>query len=125
MRRGFHLIDSHIRKAVSEWPETGLCNIFIQHTSAALAINEGADPAVRDDLNEIYNRLIPENEPYYTHTEEGPDDMPSHAKAILTGCSLTIPVEHGELAMGIWQKIYLCEFRNHASGRSLLVTIYS
>lgn len=124
MRRGFHLIDGYIQKAVEEWPVQGLCNIFIQHTSVALAINEGADPDVRTDLNEIYNRLIPENQAYYSHTDEGPDDMPSHAKAIITGCSLTIPIEAGKLAMGTWQKIYLCEFRNQASGRRLLITIY-
>lgn len=125
MARGFHLIDKYIYDAVREWPASGLCNIFIQHTSAALAINEGADPDVRIDLNEIYNRLIPENQPYYRHTDEGPDDMPSHAKAILTGCSITIPVRGGKLAMGMWQKLYLCEFRDSASGRKLLVTIYS
>jgi secondary thiamine-phosphate synthase enzyme len=125
MPRGFHLIDKYIIEAVREWPEKGLCHIFIQHTSAALAINEGADPDVRTDLNEIYDRLVPENQPYYLHTDEGPDDMPSHAKAILTGCSQTIPVRGGKLAMGTWQKLYLCEFRDHASGRKLVVTIYS
>src|SRR4051812_6550886 len=90
LARGFHLIDKYVLEAIPEWPETVLCNIFIQHTSAVFAINEGADPDVRIEMNEIYNRLIPENQSYYTHTDEGPDDMPSHAKAILTGCSLTI-----------------------------------
>jgi secondary thiamine-phosphate synthase enzyme len=125
MPRGVHLIDEYIHKAIHRWPQTGLCNIFIQHTSAALAINEGADPDVRTDLNRIYDKLIPENEPYYTHTDEGPDDMPSHAKAVLTGCSLTIPISDGELALGTWQKIYLCEFRNKASGRDLVITLSS
>jgi secondary thiamine-phosphate synthase enzyme len=125
MRRGFHLIDKYVKESVREWPQTGLCNLFIQHTSAALTINEGADPDVRTDLNEIYNRLIPENQSYYTHTDEGPDDMPSHAKAILTGCSLTVPIREGKLALGTWQKIYLCEFRDHASGRKVIITMYS
>src|SRR5436305_12220481 len=87
--RGFHLIDSFIEKGFETWPEKGICNIFIKHTSAAIAINEGADPDVRKDLRKIYDSLVRENQSWYSHTDEGPDDMPSHAKAVLTGCSLT------------------------------------
>lgn len=123
--RGFHLITSHILKELPTLPDTGLLNIFIKHTSCALAINENADPSVRTDLRHIYNRLIPESDPAYTHTLEGPDDMPSHAKSIITGVSLTIPITHGKLNLGIWQGIYLCEFRDYGGSRQLVATIYS
>jgi secondary thiamine-phosphate synthase enzyme len=126
MKRGFHLIDEHIFKAVQRGlPDAGICHIFIKHTSAALAINENADPSVRHDLNTIFNDLVPEHQPYYTHTMEGPDDMPSHAKAILAGSSVTIPITSGKFNLGTWQGIYLCEFRDQGGPRKLVITIYS
>ena len=123
--RGFHLITEEILSQVKDLPQAGIMNLFIQHTSAALTINENADPSVRRDFEEIYKRLIPENQDYYTHTSEGPDDMPSHVKSTLTGASLNIPIENKKLALGTWQGIYLCEFRNHGGPRKILVTIYS
>lgn len=122
--RGFHLITSRILEELPTLPDTGLLNLFIKHTSCALAINENADPSVRDDLKHIYNRLVPECDPAYTHTLEGPDDMPSHAKSIMTGVSLTIPITHGKLNLGVWQGIYLCEFRDYGGNRKIVATIY-
>lgn len=122
--RGFHLITSRILEELPALPNTGLLNLFIKHTSCALAINENADPSVRDDLKHIYNRLVPECDPAYTHTLEGPDDMPSHAKSIMTGVSLTIPITHGKLNLGVWQGIYLCEFRDYGGNRKIVATIY-
>lgn len=122
--RGFHLITDTIVRQI-DLPETGLLNIFIQHTSAGLTINENADPSVRVDFESIFNRLVPENEPYLTHTMEGPDDMPAHIKAALVGSSVTIPISHGRLNLGTWQGVYLCEFRNHGGRRKLVTTIYS
>ena len=109
--RGFHLIT---REIVAQLPEIGrfaigLAHLFIRHTSAALALNENADPTVRADMEAYFNRLAPENAPYYHHTSEGPDDMPAHLKAVLLGSSLTIPIRDGRLALGTWQGIYLCE----------------
>ncbi len=101
----------------------GLLHLFIKHTSAAISINENADPSVRIDMEEIYNRLVPENQPFYTHVMEGPDDMPSHVKAGITGFSLSIPVSNGRLNLGTWQGIYLCEFRNHGGRRKLVLTV--
>ncbi len=123
-RRGFHLITREIESQLPELPEQGLLNLFLQHTSAALSINENYDPSVRTDLETIYNRLIPERMSGLTHTLEGDDDMPSHAKANLTGHSLTIPIENYRLALGTWQGIYLCEFRNHGGSRNILATIF-
>ena len=97
--------------------------MFIKHTSAALSINENADPDVRTDMESIFNHLIKEREPYYEHTLEGWDDMPAHAKATIIGVSLTIPITEGRLNMGIWQGIYLCEFRNHGGGRKIVATV--
>lgn len=128
-RRGFHLVTSEVISALSAsgitLPDNGLLNLFVKHTSCALSINENYDPSVRVDMERIYNRLVPENEPYYTHTDEGPDDMPSHAKSGLTGVSLTIPVSGGRLNLGTWQGIYLCEFRDSPSRRRLVATILS
>lgn len=104
-------------------PRVGLMNIFIHHTSAALTINENADPDVRIDLSAIMDRLVREREHYYRHTDEGDDDMPAHAKASLIGPSLTIPITDGCLNLGIWQGIYLCEFRNHGGSRRITVTV--
>lgn len=121
--RGFHLIDEHILHAVGELPESGLMHVFIQHTSAGLCINENADPDVRVDLETGFNKLAPEGAAYYTHTMEGDDDMPAHIKSILTGTSVSIPIQHGRLALGRWQGIFLCEFRNRGGNRQLVVTI--
>ena len=105
-------------------PETGLLNLFVQHTSCALTINENADPDVRTDMEKILNRMVKENEPYYDHTLEGADDMPAHAKSSLIGVSITIPITNGRLNLGTWQGIYLCEFRNYGGPRKIVATIY-
>jgi secondary thiamine-phosphate synthase enzyme len=124
--RGFHLVT---REIVRQLPEleafrVGLAHLFIQHTSASLALNENADPTVRVDMEAHFNEMVPENAPYYLHTYEGPDDMPAHLKAVLLGSSLTIPISNGRLNLGTWQGIYLCEHRNHARGRRLVVTLH-
>ena len=122
-RRGCHLVTAEILRQLPELPKVGLLNIFIKHTSAALTINENADPDVQIDLAAILDRLVKEREPYYRHTMEGADDMPAHAKASLIGPSLTIPITSGRLNLGTWQGIYLCEFRNYEGSRKLVVTI--
>lgn len=122
--RGFHLVTHHIESQLKKLPEKGLVNIFIHHTSAGLTINENADPTVRSDMEQYFDRYVPENEPYYDHTMEGSDDMPAHIKSTLTGSSLTIPVTNGRLNMGTWQGIYLCEFRTRGSSRKLTISIY-
>ena len=122
-KRGFHLITNEIMQSLPELPETGLLNLFIKHTSAALTINENADPDVRYDLENIFNRMVKERESYYTHTLEGDDDMPAHAKSIITGISLNIPITNHCLNMGIWQGIYLCEYRNDGGSRKIVATI--
>lgn len=122
--RGFHLITDEILKNIPTFPETGILNLFLKHTSAALSINENADPDVRTDLNSIFNKHFPENEPYYTHTLEGRDDMPAHVKTTIVGVSINIPITSGKLNMGIWQGIYLCEFRNNGGKRKIVATIY-
>ena len=121
--RGCHLITDEVLRALPALPRTGLLNLFIRHTSAALSINENADPDVRIDLAAILDRLVKERESSYTHTFEGPDDMPAHAKASLIGPSLTIPISDGRLLLGTWQGIYLCEFRNRGGSRSLVATL--
>ena len=124
-RRGCHLITREILENLPQpLPQTGLLNLFVQHTSCALTINENADPDVRSDMEEIMNHLVKEREPYYVHTIEGPDDMPAHAKCSLFGASLTIPITDGRLNLGTWQGIYLCEFRNHGGSRRIVATIY-
>lgn len=123
--RGFHLITGEILANLPSLPQAGLLNLFIKHTSCALAVNENADPDVRSDMEKIFRYLVPENAPYYRHTQEGTDDMPAHAKSLLTGVSLTIPVTDGRLNLGTWQGIYLCEFRNSAGTRNIVATIYS
>lgn len=122
-KRGFHLITREIMKHLPQLPEKGLLNLFIKHTSCALSICENADPDVRTDLEGIYDRLIPENQPYFLHTMEGSDDMPSHAKCIITGVSLNIPISNGRLNLGTWQGIYLCEFRDYGGSRRIVATI--
>ena len=124
-KKGFHLISEIIYRELDFMPETGLLNIFIQHTSAALSLNENFDPDVRSDLENFVNELIPENHHSYTHTDEGADDMPAHIKSSVFGSSLNIPISNGILNLGTWQGIYLCEFRNHGGRRSLVLTIVS
>ena len=124
-RRGCHLITEEILKNLpNPLPNAGLLNLFVQHTSCALTINENYDPDVRTDMESILNHLVKEREPYYGHTLEGSDDMPAHAKSSLFGVSITIPITDGRLNLGTWQGIYLCEFRNHGGARSIVATIY-
>lgn len=124
-RRGFHLVTDEICRQIPELSElsVGLAHLFIQHTSASLTVNENADPTVRQDFESFFNRAVPENEPYYRHTDEGSDDLPAHLKSSLLGCSLTLPIQQGRLALGTWQGIYLCEHRNHGGSRRLIVTL--
>lgn len=122
-KRGFHLITSEISSLLPTLPKKGLLNLFIKHTSCALAINENADPDVRLDLESIFNKIVPENAPYYMHTLEGSDDMPAHAKSVIVGTSLSIPITNGRLNLGTWQGIYLCEFRNYGGARRIVATI--
>jgi len=123
-RRGYHLITREIESQL-DLPEKGILNLFIQHTSAGITINENADPSVRVDFESIFNQLVPENQSFYTHTMEGPDDMPAHIKSSLVGVSLNIPIQNHRLALGTWQGIYLCEFRDYGGSRRLLATIYN
>lgn len=122
-RRGFHLVTEEIVHNLPALPQTGLLHLFIKHTSAGLSLNENADPDVQVDLDAIFNRLVKERESYYTHTLEGDDDMPAHAKSSLVGAHITVPITRGRLNLGTWQGIYLCEFRNRASARHLVATI--
>ena len=122
--QGLHEItDEIIRLVVSTEVREGLCTLFIQHTSASLTIQENADPSARRDLETWLNRLVPEDDPLYTHTTEGPDDMPSHIKAILTSTSLSIPVLDGRLVLGTWQGIYLWEHRKRPHQRTVIVHV--
>ena len=121
--RGFHLITDEVLRHLPQLPKTGLLNLFVQHTSCALSICENWDPSVREDMESIYDRLIPEDAPYYQHTLEGSDDMPAHAKCIITGVSINIPITDGRLNLGTWQGIYLCEFRNDGGSRHIIATI--
>lgn len=122
--QGLHEITREIAEAVSEsGVREGLCTVFLQHTSASLIVQENADPSARGDLERWLARLVPENDPLYTHTQEGPDDMPSHIKAALTGTSLSIPVVEGKLGLGTWQGIYLWEHRCFSSQRNVLVHV--
>lgn len=125
-RRGFHLITTEVERALPQIREitAGLCQVFIQHTSASLTINENADPTVRKDFEMFFNKTVEENDPDYAHNYEGPDDMPAHLKASLLGSSVLIPIRNGSLALGTWQGIYLCEHRNHGGGRTLVITAW-
>ncbi len=125
-KRGFHLVTREILAQIPEIRQIrrGIAHIFIQHTSASLALNENADPTVRADFEAHFNVLAPEDAPYYEHTYEGPDDMPAHLKAALLGSSLSLPVTGGRLNLGTWQGIYLCEHRNRGGSRRLVVTIW-
>ncbi|WP_075348882.1 secondary thiamine-phosphate synthase enzyme YjbQ [Algoriphagus marinus] len=123
---GYHLITEQVEAGIPEIRsiQTGFLQVFIQHTSAALTINENADPTVRKDFQTFVNELIPETYPRFIHTYEGSDDMPAHLKASFFDSSLQIPITGGKLNLGIWQGIYLCEFRRRASGRNLILTAF-
>ena len=123
--RGFHLITDKIVESLGELPEEGILHLFITHTSAGLTINENADPTVREDFANSFDRLVKEREPFYKHTIEGDDDMPAHIKASLVGFAVSIPITNHSLNLGIWQGIYLCEFRNRGGRRNLIATLYS
>ena len=125
VKRGFHLVTDLLEAQLPELEDinVGLAHVFIKHTSASLTINEDADPTVRADFESHFNHMVPENQPYYRHTLEGPDDMPAHLKAALLGSSVTIPITKGKFNLGTWQGIYLCEHRNHASKRTVVVTL--
>lgn len=122
--KGFHIITTEVLSALGELPKFGVLHLFIQHTSAALSVNENADSTVRDDLDQSFDRLAPEDAGY-KHDDEGPDDMPAHVKSILAGSSVSIPISDGKLALGTWQGIYLCEFRTSATDRKLIATVIS
>ena len=125
-KRGFHLVTSEIVHALPQLNEirTGICQVFIQHTSASLTINENADPTVRKDFETWFNKTVKENDPDYVHDTEGSDDMPAHIKASLLGSSVMIPVRNGRLALGTWQGIYLCEHRNYGGERNIIITAW-
>ena len=124
--RGYHLITQEVLRSMPDIKniEQGILQVFIKHTSASLTINENADPSVRVDFESHMNVVVPENAPYYIHTYEGSDDMPAHIKSSLLGASVQIPSTKGQLNLGIWQGIYLCEHRNTASGRNLVITAF-
>lgn len=123
--RGFHLITEEVLRAVPALQElkVGLLHVLLKHTSASLSLNENADPTVRQDFAQYFDRLVPENAAYYQHNDEGPDDLPAHIKASLLGVSLTLPVTHGQLNLGTWQGIYLGEHRDNGGARALVVTL--
>ncbi|MGB5554720.1 MAG: secondary thiamine-phosphate synthase enzyme YjbQ [Flavobacteriaceae bacterium] len=124
--RGFHLITKEVLDSIPEIKQfnTGMLQVFIKHTSASLTLNENVDSTVRDDFESHMNVMVPENAPYFTHDYEGSDDMPAHIKASLLGASVQIPITKGKPNFGIWQGVYLCEHRNHASGRNLVITAW-
>lgn len=123
--RGIHLVTDEIVNQLPELKQinVGLAHIFIMHTSASLTINENADPSVRQDMEAHFNKMVPENAPYYIHTYEGPDDMPAHIKASMFGSSVSLPITKGRLNVGTWQGIFLCEHRNRAGSRRIVVTL--
>lgn len=121
--RGLHLISGEIARSLPPLPETGIVNLFLKHTSAALALTENADPDARADMAEILDRLVPDDMTIYQHTVEGPDDMPAHAKTVMVGASLNIPITRGNLNMGTWQGVFLCEFRDNGGARDLVITV--
>lgn len=123
--RGFHIITHDLLQSLPAFPAQGILSVFIHHTSAAITINEAADPDVLVDFENYLNYLVPENMDFLIHTIEGPDDMPAHVKAALIGNHIQIPIINGKLALGMWQGIYLCEFRNTGGSRKLTATIYS
>jgi secondary thiamine-phosphate synthase enzyme len=124
--RGFHLVTDEIESALPELRslDVGLAHLFIRHTSASLTLNENASPDVRRDFESYFNAAVPEDAPYWTHTLEGPDDMPAHIKASVLGPALTLPVKRGRFALGTWQGVYLCEHRDDGGARSVVVTLF-
>lgn len=124
MHKGFHNIDRIVENAISEMPEVGLINIFVKHTSAALMINENADPSVRVDIDSLLEKMAPESAPFYKHTMEGPDDMPAHFKTAVFGNSISIPITNHRLNLGTWQSLFFCEFRNYGGSRKIVITVY-
>ena len=124
--RGFHLVTEEVLRQIPEVEKVsvGFLQIFIKHTSAGLTINENADPTVLEDFESHFNKMVPEDQPYYKHTLEGSDDMPAHIKSALLGSSLQIPISNGRLNLGTWQGIYLCEHRDHGGSRKLVLTVY-
>lgn len=125
-KRGFHLITDDILAEIPQIEEIsiGMFQVFIKHTSASLTVNENADYTVRSDFESHFNKMVPENAPYYEHTYEGSDDMPAHIKSSLLGASVQIPITNGKLNLGMWQGIYLCEHRNHAGSRKVVITAF-
>ena len=121
--RGYHLIDEELFSSLGQLPDVGVLTVFIQHTSAAICINENADPTVREDFEFFMNRIVPEGLDGLKHTFEGLDDMPAHIKAALIGSSIQIPIVGGRAALGTWQGVYLCEFRNKGGSRHLIANI--
>jgi secondary thiamine-phosphate synthase enzyme len=123
--RGFHLVTREVLDALPELRElrTGLAHLLLQHTSASLTLNENASPDVRRDFESWFGDAVPEDAPFWTHTLEGPDDMPAHVKASLLGPSLSLPIRDGRLALGTWQGIYLCEHRDRGGARTLVATV--
>lgn len=124
--RGVHLVTREVVAGVPDLADVriGLAHLFMRHTSASLALNENASPDVRSDLEAWFSRVVPDGAPYFGHTLEGPDDMPAHVKAVIVGASVTVPVADGRLDLGTWQGVYLCEHRDHASPRSVTVTLW-
>ena len=125
LKRGIHLISDEVIQNLPKLPETGLLHVFLKHTSAAISINENADPSVRIDMHTSIEQMVPENQAHFTHLDEGPDDMPGHIKLALIGNELTIPITNHQLNMGIWQGFYFHEFRNNPAPRKLVLTIMS
>jgi len=124
MPKGFHNIDRLVEEAIGELPQTGLLNIFVKHTSAALMINENADPSVRVDIDSLLERMAPESASFYKHTMEGPDDMPAHFKTAVFGTSINIPITNHRMNMGTWQSLFFCEFRNYGGRRKIVISLY-
>ena len=122
--RGVHLVTDEVLSHLGKLPDTALVHLLVKHTSCALALNENWDPDVRHDMAVVFDDLVPERNPRFEHTREGDDDMPAHAKSVLAGVSLTLPVSHGRLNLGTWQGIYLMEFRNHGGPRKVVATIF-
>ena len=124
-QRGFHLVTQEILDQLPELRNfrIGFAHLFLKHTSASLTINENADPDVRADLESHFNKMVPERAPYFTHTQEGPDDMPAHLKSSILGNTLMLPISRGKLCLGIWQGIYLCEHRNYGGRRNIVITL--
>lgn len=122
-KRGFHLITNEITKHLPQLPAAGLFHVFIKHTSVGITLNENADPTVLHDFERFMDKLVPDGNSDFIHTDEGPDDMPAHIKSSLLGNSITLPITNGRLNLGTWQGIYLCEFRNYGGNRKLVLTV--